>query len=184
MSAVLLSAAVIFIAELGDKSQLMCMTFATRYRARTVVIGAVAASAVLDLASALAGDVIGDALPRDAVRIASGVVFLLFALLALREGQIDEDELRPVATGGRAVLVVAIAFALSELGDKTMVTTMTLSTQYSWPAVWAGATLAMAASIVLAVLVGRALLRVVPLRIVHLVSAGLFAAVGVVLLVG
>jgi putative Ca2+/H+ antiporter (TMEM165/GDT1 family) len=83
-----------------------------------------------------------------------------------------------------AVLLSAVVIFIAELGDKTMVTTMTLSTQYAWPAVWLGATLAMTASIVLAVLVGRALLRVVPLRVVHLVSAALFAIVGVVLLVG
>lgn len=183
MNAVLLSAALVFVAELGDKSQLMCMTFATRYRARTVIIGAGLASAVLDLASALLGNVIGAALPRDGVRIASGLVFLLFAVLALREAH--RDDAPPAATmGKRAVLVVAVAFALSELGDKTMVTTMTLSTQYHWALVWVGSLIAMLASIVMAVLIGRVLLRVVPLRLVHLLSAALFAAVGVLLVVG
>ena len=85
MYPVLLSAVLVFVAELGDKSQLMSMTFATRYRARTVILGAGLASAAIDLVSALAGNVIGDALPRDAVRIAGGVLFLLFAVLALRE---------------------------------------------------------------------------------------------------
>jgi putative Ca2+/H+ antiporter (TMEM165/GDT1 family) len=81
-------------------------------------------------------------------------------------------------------VVVAVAFTLSEIGDKTMLATMTLATQHPWFLVWIGSTLGMVASIVLAVLVGRTLLSVVPMRVVHLVSAALFAIVGVLLLVG
>lgn len=184
MYPILLSAVLVFVAELGDKSQLMSMTFATRYRARTVILGAGLACAAINLVSALAGNVIGDALPRDAVRIAGGVLFLLFAVLALREGTTDEDEPRPKARGGRAVVVVAVAFTLSELGDKTMLAAMTLATQYHWLLVWIGSTIGMLVSIVMAVLVGRSLLKVVPLRFVHLLSAALFAVVGVLLLVG
>ncbi len=181
MYAVLLSAVLVFVAELGDKSQLLSMSFTTRYRSRTVILGASLACAVINLASALAGGFIADLLPRDAVRIAGGVLFLLFAVLALRAG---EDEPRPRSRGGRAVVVVAVAFTLSEIGDKTMLATMTLATQHPWFLVWIGSTLGMVASIVLAVLVGRTLLSVVPMRVVHLVSAALFAIVGVLLLVG
>jgi Ca2+/H+ antiporter, TMEM165/GDT1 family len=183
MYAVLLSAVLVFVAELGDKSQLLSMTFATRYRARTVILGAGLATATIDLVSALAGDVIGDTLPRDAVRIGGGVLFLVFALLALRDSQ-REHEPRPRARGGRAVVVVAVAFTLSEVGDKTMLATMTLATQYHWLLVWIGSTIGMLVSIVLAVLVGRTLLTVVPIRLVHLLSAALFAVVGVLMLVG
>ena len=84
MYAVLLSAALVFIAELGDKSQLMSMTFATRYRARTVILGAGIACTLTNLVSALVGNAIGDALPEHAVRIAGGVLFLVFAALTLR----------------------------------------------------------------------------------------------------
>jgi putative Ca2+/H+ antiporter (TMEM165/GDT1 family) len=183
MQAVLLSAVLVFVAELGDKSQLMSMTFTTRYRARTVIIGAGFAAAAMNLASALVGDLIGGALPREHVRIVAGVLFLVFALLALR-GQRQDEEPRPRERGGRAGVVVAVAFILSELGDKTMFTTMTLATQYHWALVWVGSTVGMLVSIVLAVLVGSALLSFVPRRVVHLVSAALFAAVGVLLLVG
>jgi putative Ca2+/H+ antiporter (TMEM165/GDT1 family) len=182
MYAVLLSAVLVFVAEIGDKSQLLSMTFATRYRPRTVILGAGLATVVINLVSALAGNVIGDALPRDAVRIVAGVLFLLFAALALRD--LQNDEPKPPARGGRAVVVVALAFTLSELGDKTMLATMTLATQYHWMLVWIGSTIGMLVSIVLAVLVGRTLLTVVPLRLVHLLSAALFAIVGVLLLIG
>jgi Ca2+/H+ antiporter, TMEM165/GDT1 family len=183
MYAVLLSAVLVFVAELGDKSQLLSMTFATRYRARTVILGAGLASAALNLVFALAGNLIGDALPRDAVRIAGGVLFLVFAVLALRDVA-NGEEPKPRARGGRAVVVVAVAFTLSEIGDKTMLATMTLATQYHWLLVWIGSTIGMLVSIALAVLVGRTLLTVVPMRVVHLLSAALFAIVGVLLLVG
>ena len=183
MHAVLLSAVLVFVAELGDKSQLMSMTFATRYRSRTVILGAGLAAAAINLASALIGDVIGDTLPADQVRVTAGVLFLVFAALALRDLN-QHDEPKPRERGKRAVVVVAVAFALSELGDKTMLTTMTLATQYHWILVWIGSTAAMLLSISLAVLVGRTLFTVVPPRVVHLVSAALFAIVGVLLLIG
>ena len=183
MYVVLLSAVLVFVAELGDKSQLLSMTFATRYRARTVILGAGLASAGINLVSALAGNAIGDTFPRNAVRLAGGVLFLLFAVLALRDVA-NGDEPKPRARGGRAVVVVALAFTLSEVGDKTMLATMTLATQYHWLLVWIGSTIAMLVSVVMAVLVGRTLLTVVPLRLVHLLSAALFAIVGLLLLVG
>jgi putative Ca2+/H+ antiporter (TMEM165/GDT1 family) len=184
MYAVLLSAALVFVAELGDKSQLMSMTFATRYRARTVILGAGIACTLTNLVSALVGNAIGDALPENAVRIAGGVLFLVFALLTLRHLSDDDDEPKERMSGGAAVVVVGVAFVLSELGDKTMLATLTLSTQYHWALIWIGSTIGMLISIVLAVLVGRALLQVLPIKVVHLVSALLFAAVGLWMLFG
>ena len=90
----------------------------------------------------------------------------------------------PPATGGTAIVVVGVAFLLAELGDKTMLATMTLSTQYHWMLIWIGSTVGMLFSIVLAVFVGRALLQVLPIRAVHLVSALLFASFGIWMLVG
>jgi len=138
MYAVLLSAALVFVAELGDKSQLMSMTFATRYRARTVILGAGLACGVMNLASALVGNAIGGALPERGVRIGSGVLFLVFAAIALRSAHDDEPPAAPTR-GGAAVVVVGVAFALAELGDKTMLATMTLSTQYHWAYIWSAA---------------------------------------------
>ncbi|WP_332666254.1 TMEM165/GDT1 family protein [Aeromicrobium sp.] len=181
MHAVLLSAVLVFIAELGDKSQLMSMTFATRYRARTVITGAGIACTLTNLVSALVGNAIGDALPEQAVRIAGGVLFLVFAAWTLRH--VAAGEPKQPATGGAAVFVVGVAFLLSELGDKTMLATMTLSTQHHWMLIWIGSTAGMLISIVLAVFVGRALLQVLPIKAVHVVSAALFAAVGIWMLV-
>lgn len=186
MEAVFIAAGLVFVAELGDKSQILAMTFATRYRARTVIIGMGVACALINLASALVGEALGRFLPQDLLRIAAGIVFLLFAALTAWSvwRTKDEEELEVVPHTTGALLAVGSAFALAELGDKTMFTTMTLSTQYPWYWIWLGSTVGMVVSIVLAVFVGKQVLRVVPVRWVHAVAAILFAALGGAILVG
>lgn len=92
--AFLLSTAVIFVAELGDKSQLMAMTFAARYRARDVLIGITAATAIVHLASVGIGYFIGDTFAdkQHWISIVAGVAFLGFAAWTLRGDQLTEDE--------------------------------------------------------------------------------------------
>ena len=186
MEAVFIAAALVFVAELGAKSQLMAMTFATRYRARTVILGMGIACALINLASALVGEALGRFIPQDVLRIVAGVVFLLFAVAtawALRHG--DEDEETALVPHSRQALVaVGLAFALAELGDKTMFPTMTLATQYPWWWVWIGSTLGMLVSISLAVVLGKQILKVLPVRAVHALAAVLFAALGIWMLVG
>ncbi|MFT4188649.1 MAG: TMEM165/GDT1 family protein [Aeromicrobium sp.] len=186
METVFIAAGLVFVAELGDKSQLMAMTFATRYRARTVILGMGVACALINLASALVGEALGAWLPADLLRIAAGAVFLLFAALtAWSLWQAEEDEEPEIqAHSGQALLAVGTAFALAELGDKTMFATMTLSTQYPWVWVWLGSTLGMVTSIMLAVVLGKQILKVVPVRVVHAVTALAFAALGVWMLLG
>lgn len=186
MEAVFIAAGLVFVAELGDKSQLLAMTFATRYRARTVIIGMGVACALINLASALVGDALGRFLPQDVIRILAGLVFLLFAAITAWSvwRTEPEEEIEVVPHSGGALLAVGSAFALAELGDKTMFTTMTLSTQYPWYWIWVGSTLGMSVSIVLAVIVGKQVLKVVPVRWVHAIAALLFAALGVAILLG
>src|SRR6478672_1532893 len=92
LTALLVSFAVIFVAELGDKSQLMAMTFATRYRFRTVLLGITAATAVVHLASVAIGRLVGNALPTTAITVVAGLAFLLFAAWTLRGDELDDDE--------------------------------------------------------------------------------------------
>ena len=94
MYALLLSTAVIFVAELGDKSQLMAMTFATRYRARDVIIGITVATAIVHLASVAIGAAIGEAFGdyQPAINIAAGLAFLFFAAWTLRGDELSDEE--------------------------------------------------------------------------------------------
>jgi Ca2+/H+ antiporter, TMEM165/GDT1 family len=183
--AFLLSTAVIFVAELGDKSQLMAMTFATRYRARDVLIGIIAATAVVHLASVGIGFAIGDAFAgyQDAIGIVAGMAFLLFAAWTLRGDELTEAEASKARTAtGAAILAVGVAFFLAELGDKTMLATITLATQEGWLGTWIGSTLGMVAADALAIVVGAALGRKLPEKAITYGAAALFALFGVVLI--
>jgi putative Ca2+/H+ antiporter (TMEM165/GDT1 family) len=99
LSAFFLSLVVIFLAELGDKSQLMAMTFATRFRALPVLIGITVATAVVHLASVLLGAALGAALPTGPISILAGLAFLGFAAWTLHGDELTEEER---ASAGRA----------------------------------------------------------------------------------
>ncbi|WP_166140788.1 TMEM165/GDT1 family protein [Nocardioides ochotonae] len=185
MSAFLLSTAVIFIAELGDKSQLMAMTFAARYRVRDVLIGITAATAIVHLASVGIGFAIGDAFAdyQSWIGIVAGVAFLGFAAWTLRGDELTEEEADKARTAtGAAILAVGVAFFLAELGDKTMLATITLATQEGWLGTWIGSTVGMVAADALAILVGALLGRKLPEKVIKYGAASLFAIFGVLLI--
>ncbi len=184
MYAFLLSTAVIFVAELGDKSQLMAMTFATRYRARDVLLGITAATAVVHLASVAVGVLIGDAFADNQhyITIVAGAAFLFFAAWTLRGDELtDEEASKARDSRGMALLAVGVAFFLAELGDKTMLATITLATQEGWLGTWIGSTVGMVAADALAIGVGAVLGRQLPERVIKYGAAALFAIFGVLL---
>ncbi|SDS86508.1 Putative Ca2+/H+ antiporter, TMEM165/GDT1 family [Nocardioides scoriae] len=185
MYAFLLSTAVIFVAELGDKSQLMAMTFATRYRARDVLIGIAAATAIVHLASVGIGYWIGDAFAesQDTIAIIAGIAFLVFAAWTLRGDELSEDEANKATTAtGAAILAVGVAFFLAELGDKTMLATITLATREGWFGTWIGSTVGMVAADALAIGVGAVLGKHLPEKFVKWAAAVAFLVFGLVLI--
>ena len=93
MEAFWISFGIIFVAELGDKSQLMAMTFAARYRAITILIAITAATALVHLFSVLLGAAVGVALPTKAIAVVAGLAFFVFAAWTLRGDQLDEGEI-------------------------------------------------------------------------------------------
>jgi putative Ca2+/H+ antiporter (TMEM165/GDT1 family) len=119
LTAFLLSTGVIFLAELGDKSQLMAMTFATRFRARTVLLAITLATALVHLVSVVLGAVIGSAIPTDAISVVAGLAFLGFAAWTLHGDELTEDERSKAQRAGTsALLAVGTAFFIAERGDK------------------------------------------------------------------
>ena len=186
MYAFLLSTAVIFVAELGDKSQLMAMTFATRYRARDVLLGITAATAIVHLFSVAIGALIGDAFADNQhyITMVAGVAFLAFAAWTLRGDELSDEEANKARDSrGMALLAVGVAFFLAELGDKTMLATITLATQEGWLGTWIGSTVGMVAADALAIGVGAVLGRQLPERVIKYGAAALFAIFGVLLVV-
>lgn len=187
MHAFWLSAVVIFVAELGDKSQLMAMTFATRYRVRDVLIGILAATTLVHLASVGIGYAIGDqfADAQDTIEIIAGIAFLGFAAWTLRGDELTEAE-ADKARNARGLSVVAVggAFFIAELGDKTMLATITLATKEGWLGTWIGSTLGMFAADALAIGVGAFLGRKLPEKTIRYGAAILFALFGVSMIIG
>ena len=183
MQALLLSFGVIFVAELGDKSQLMAMTFATRYRFWTVLGGITAATALVHLASVAIGAAVGLRLPTSAINVVAGLAFLVFGAWTLRGDELTDEEAAKAQRATRsAFLAVAVAFFLAELGDKTMLATITLATNEGWFGTWIGSTAGMVAADALAIAVGAVLGRRLPERAVRIGAAVLFFAFGVLLI--
>lgn len=173
----------IFVAELGDKSQLMALAFATRYRALPVLTGITVATAVVHLVSVVVGALLGAALPTRPVNALAGLAFLAFALWTLRGDTLSEDEAaRARRSTGSAVLAASVAFFLAELGDKTMLATITLATREGLFGTWLGSTAGMVAADAIAILVGQQLGRRLPERAVRLAAAASFLAFGALLL--
>jgi putative Ca2+/H+ antiporter (TMEM165/GDT1 family) len=183
MHAVLLSFAVIFVAELGDKSQLMALTFATRYRFWTVLAGITAATATVHLASVAIGELVGVRLPTTLVNGLAGFAFIAFGLWTLRGDTLTEAEQEKAAKSSRsAFFAVAVAFFLAELGDKTMLATVTLATTNGWLGTWIGSTVGMVAADALAIGLGAMLGKHLPERAIKFGASLLFFAFGIWLL--
>lgn len=183
MDALTLSFGIIFLAELGDKSQLMAMTFAARYRATTILVAITVATALVHLVSVGIGAAVGAALPTELISVIAGIAFLGFAAWTLRGDELTEDEAdRSRGTTRSVLLTVGVAFFLAELGDKTMLATVTLATDNGLLGTWIGSTLGMVAADALAIVVGQQLGARLPERTVRIGAAITFVGFGVYLI--
>ena len=184
-SALVLSTVVIFVAEPGDKSQLMAMTFATRYRARDVILGITAATALVHLASVGIGYFIGASFEKyqGPIAVLAGIAFLGFAAWTLRGDELTDEEAQKARKAkGSALLAVGVAFFLAELGDKTMLATITLAVRENWLGTWIGSTVGMVAADALAIGVGAILGRKLPEKVITYGAAAAFAVFGLILI--
>jgi len=189
LGAAALAFGAIFVAEFGDKSQLLILAFATRYPARPVVLGVVLAASFIQGVSVAAGAAAGEFLPPGVVEIVSGVAFLAVAAWTLLGHDEDHDEEegapdRRRLAGTALVLTVAAAFVASELGDKTMLATFALAAQQGPLPTWIGSTAGEVAANLVAVAVGSQAGHRLSPRLIRIGSAALFALAGVVILLG
>ena len=174
---------VVFLAELGDKTQLVALTLAGKHSALRVLLALGAAIAVLQTLSVTAGALVSEAVPDRAIAIGAGVLFLGFAVWTWRSREDDGDEDGAAGSGAKGLVGVAGAFFLAELGDKTMLTTAGLAADHGAVPVWIGSFGAMLAATSLAVLAGRSLTSRVSPTTLRTVGAVAFAIVGVATLV-
>ena len=173
----------IFLAELGDKSQLMALAFATRYRPLIVLAAVTIATLLVHLGSVVLGKAFALVLPQDLMNILAGVAFLAFAAWTIRGDALDEDDQDRAKRGGRwALVTVGTAFFLAELGDKTMLATVTLATTEEPIGTWLGSTGGMVAADAIAIAIGATLGAKLPERAIKLIAAAAFLVFGALLL--
>ena len=180
LDALLLSLAVNFGAELGDKSQLVTMTYALRHRWWVVLSGVGLAAVLLRGLSVGIGHFLSLKLPARPITVAAAVAFLGFALWTwLKNTNTDGDDEVPEPGQPRSVLFsVFTAYVLAELGDKTMFATIALASGHHWLGVWIGSTVGMVAADGLAIAVGMLLHRQLSERFLHVAASLLFLECG------
>lgn len=178
MDSFLLALTVIFLAELGDKSQLMVMVFATRFPVHAVLAGITAATMFIHGVSVGIGAVVGAAIPERTMSLLAAAAFVGFGLWALRPEPPDDDPAENVSPAGGSALRCAVAVAgsvvLAELGDKTMLATATLGANQHPIPTWLGASVGMVAADALAIAIGRKLGERLPQRALRIGSAVAF----------
>ncbi len=180
MNEFLQALSLVALAEMGDKTQLLVLALAARYRLRQVIAGVViAALATMALAVAVGG-MIQQVVPLRWIKLGAGLSFLGFAVWTLR-GEEGEEGKRKAYAG--AILTVAVSFFVAELGDKTQLATAVLAAESPrWAPVWLGATLGMLIGDGLGIAVGRFFGRKLPEKVIRGAAAVLFAVFGILLL--
>ena len=177
---------VIFIAELGDKTQLLALGFGARHRLRTVLIGLTVGYAAASAVAAGVGALVGAALPERPIALAAGALFVVMAAttaLGGDESHDDDEPKRPSWATRHVVASVAITIALAEMGDKTQLATVALATQANPIATWIGATLGEVTAGMIGALAGRRLGARLDVTVLKWLSVVLFAVVGVIVVV-
>lgn len=178
MDALLTSTAVVALAEIGDKTQLLAIVLATRFsKPLAIIAGILAATLANHFLAALVGSQVASILEGDWFRYLIAFSFIAMAAWTLIPDKLDDDEQKPSRFG--AFVTTLIAFFLVEMGDKTQVATVALGARFhDVIMVTLGTTLGMMLANVPAVLFGNSVLKVVPLSVVRYTAAGLFLILG------
>jgi putative Ca2+/H+ antiporter (TMEM165/GDT1 family) len=173
-SAFLSTFTLIALAEIGDKSQLVCMTLAARHRHWPVILGATTAFLILNALAVLFGASVAAWVPE---RLAAGIVVMLFgafgvhALLSQDDGELEDVVERP---GHGIFFTTLLLILVAEFGDKTQIAVAALSGSMAPLPVWVGATTALILVSALGVWAGRTVLQRLPLHWLHRISGGVF----------
>ena len=162
----------VFLAEFGDKSQLVCMTLSARYRATPVLVGSVLAFSVLNALAAVFGAALSAYLPQALIFFTVGLLFFVFGVQSFMAGD-DEGEER-VTVGKHLVVSVFVLIFLAELGDKTQLAIAGMAAvEQAW-VVWLAGTVALGLTTVIGIGCGRVLLTRVPIALIHRGAGMLF----------
>lgn len=182
MEALFTSTTLVALAEIGDKTQLLAIVLATRFkRPWPIIAGIFVATIANHFLAALVGSEVASLLDGLWFRYLVAGSFIAMALWTLVPDKLDDVEDKPARFG--AFLTTAIAFFLVEMGDKTQIATIALGARFhDVIAVTTGTTIGMMIANVPAVFLGNALIKRVPLGVVRTIAAGLFLVIGLWLL--
>jgi putative Ca2+/H+ antiporter (TMEM165/GDT1 family) len=183
VEAFLISTGVVALGEMGDKTQLLAMLLAARFRRPLpIILGILVATLVNHALAGAVGAWVATALGPDVLRWVIGLSFLAMAGWMLIPDKID-DEAAGVASQLGVFGTTTVAFFLAEMGDKTQIATVALAARYpDLVAVVAGTTLGMMLANVPAVFLGDAIARKVSMKVVHGIAAAIFGLLGVLTL--
>ena len=205
--AFLVATILIALAELGDKTQLLALVLACRYKPGQVLLGIFGATLLIHLLSTLVGAAVGSFVPQTVLTWVAGLLFIGFGVWTLRGDSVDEDQDAPTSRFG-PVITSGIAFFLAELGDKTQIMTMTIAADpgaalrsfggfatrwmpaglaqghgaWTLVGVWLGSTLGMVIADGLAILLGAVLGKKLPEKLITRISGVVFILFGIALL--
>ena len=182
MEAFLISTGVVALAEIGDKTQLLALVLAAKYRRPVpIILGILVATLLNHAAAGVVGAWLAAWLGEELLRWILGLSFIAMGFWMLVPDKLDDEETKPARFG--VFLSTLIAFFVVEIGDKTQIATVALAAKYSsLIAVVGGTTLGMMLANVPAVLLGEVAAKKLPMRLVHGVAAAIFAVLGLLVL--
>ncbi|SKA79660.1 Putative Ca2+/H+ antiporter, TMEM165/GDT1 family [Caloramator quimbayensis] len=173
----------VLIAEIGDKTQLMCMAFASRYKVRDVAIGVGIAIFLLNGLAVALGSYLGALIPFNYIKIAAALCFIGFGLWTIKGGDEDEEEEVEKKTNLGPVITIGATFFIAELGDKTQLMTLTLAANFKQPLlVLLGSVLGMAVADSLGIIGAAYLKKYVPDEFMKWGTAIIFFVFGIITL--
>ena len=180
------STGIVALGEIGDKTQLLALILAARYRApRPIIAGIFVATLANHAAAAALGAWLTRLIDPQWMRWGLGLSFFAVALWMLVPDRADDDVHGKDATHASVFWITTVAFFLAEMGDKTQIATVMLAARFNdLIAVTAGTTLGMMIANVPAVLLGDRVVKKLPVQWVHRIAALVFAAIGVAVLFG
>jgi putative Ca2+/H+ antiporter (TMEM165/GDT1 family) len=186
LEAFAVSTGVVALGEIGDKTQLLALLLAARYRApRAIIAGILVATLANHAVAAALGTWLTRVVDPQWMRWGLGLSFIAVAIWMLIPDRADDDAEGTERTAYGVFWLTTVAFFLAEMGDKTQIATVMLAARFdAWLPVTAGTTLGMLIANVPAVLLGERVVRVVPVQWVHRIAAVAFASIGVAILLG
>ena len=184
MEAFLVSLLAVTVGEIGDKTQLLALLLAARYKKPApIILGILVATLANHALAGLLGQWIASHISADVLRWALGLSFLAIAAWTLKPDEMDDDGLNESQYG--VFMLTCITFFIAEIGDKTQLATVALAAKYTdLSLVIAGTTLGMLVADVPAVFLGKIAAPNFPFKLVRWIAAGVFAILGILVLLG